>query len=696
MNLSIGEQSVQRHVAFAHEYRPDVDGLRAIAVSAVIAYHFHNEILPGGFLGVDMFFVISGYVITASLAKLDRSSAQSFFLSFYSRRIKRIIPALIICVVVTCLLGALFINPRSEAYSSSMTAGIFSLFGLSNIYFSRAATDYFSSTTQFNLFTHTWSLGVEEQFYLVFPILFWLSVRRSGRTSGRRFLLGALTSLTILSFVLYIWLNRGTAGAAYFMMPPRFWELGIGCLVALASPSATEWVGNRFKLATWLASLLLAIALLAPADRQLYTTPAIVVATATVIMTLRPGAPLYRLLTLPHVRSVGLMSYSLYLWHWSILSISRWTIGVHWWSIPIQIGVILGLSASSYVFVEQQLRIAQWSSSKFVTISLGIIAIVCSAGMIILLSRTGALYTGVQVHFDGIGIGTLLSDKSYGGKVDWHAGSCILSSDSEVGKKIDEDTCTIAITNSTKRRFVVAGNSFSAAEFEMYSVLAESGLGAVTATSSWGASPVPEIKNMSVWSKANDYYWGEVIPKLLSHLNEGDIVILISDVAYFSPITKSSVREDGSLVQLTSGLDRLAKELDKKAVQLIFQSANPFIREARCTPEMANPQWFNIGTTPPCNYYTRAQSLKRREALQGALQAVQAANRNFQVLDLYPILCPDDICMFYNSRQAFLYRDEFSHPSIAADYLARPLLLAAVNKAIEASNDRLHAASRSR
>ena len=142
-----------RGAAFAHEYRPDVDGLRAIAVSAVIAYHFYNDLLPGGFLGVDMFFVISGYVITASLAKQTHNSIRSLFLNFYSRRIKRILPALVVCVVATCLFGALFINPHSQAYSSSMTAGFFSLFGLSNIYFFREATDYFGSSIQLNLFT---------------------------------------------------------------------------------------------------------------------------------------------------------------------------------------------------------------------------------------------------------------------------------------------------------------------------------------------------------------------------------------------------------------------------------------------------------------------------------------------------------------------------------------------------------------
>src|ERR1700724_1274851 len=111
-----------------HGYRPDVDGLRAIAVSAVIASHFYNDLLPGGFLGVDMFFVISGFVITASLAKQPDDDIRAFFLGFYSRRIKRLLPALVVCVVAACLVGALFIEP--EAQWPLMKGGIFALLGI--------------------------------------------------------------------------------------------------------------------------------------------------------------------------------------------------------------------------------------------------------------------------------------------------------------------------------------------------------------------------------------------------------------------------------------------------------------------------------------------------------------------------------------------------------------------------------------
>jgi SGNH domain (fused to AT3 domains) len=455
-------------------------------------------------------------------------------------------------------------------------------------------------------------------------------------------------------------------------------------MMALMSSSAILSSSYRFKQVPLFASIILILALFAPVELQLYATFAIVVATAFIIATLQPGTLLYRLLTLRLVLWVGLMSYSLYLWHWSVLSISRWTIGVHWWSIPVQIGLILCLAAASYGLVERPLRRAQWSSSKLVTIGLGVTTLVISGGVILILKSNDALYTGASLHFEGMGIGTLINDRLYADKVEWHANACILSSDDQVGKRIDEDTCRLGAPASAKR-FVVVGNSFSAAEFEMYSVLAERGLGAVTATSTWGASPVPEIPNNGPWSKANTYYWTKIIPPLISHLREGDIVILIDDIAVFAAAAPS--QENENVTRLRTGLERLAKELRQKGIQIIFQSANPFIREAQCTPELANPQWFNIGATPSCVYYTRTSSLKRRQALQDVLEAVQNANSNFHILDLYPILCADETCKFYNKQGVFLYRDEYSHMSIADGYLARPILLAAVDRAIKASDD---------
>src|SRR5262249_59524032 len=212
------------------------------------------------------------------------------------------------------------------------------------------------------------------------------------------------------------------------------------------------------------------------------------------------------------------------------------------------------------------------------------------------------------------------------------------------------------------RHFLVIGNSFSAAEFEMYSALSEGGLGSVVATSSWGASPVRELPNQTPWAKANAYYWNNVVPTLTSHLGNGDFLIMINDLSELTPTAKNPETAD-HLALLKAGLIQLAKELRQKGVQIIFQSPTPLMREAQCTPDMARPQWFNMGGTPSCLYYSESQSIKRIQPLSDVLEDVRSTNPNFHVLNLFPVLCPEDVCRFDNRQGVILYRDG-SHPSI--------------------------------
>ena len=148
-------------------YRPEIDGLRAFAVATVIINHFNKDILPGGYLGVDIFFVISGYVITSSL--FDRSSKdfKDFVVGFYERRIKRLVPALSAFLLITGFVICLF-DPKPF---NQLEIGKWAAIGLSNISLYNMSIDYFAESTELNVFTHTWSLGVEEQFYILFPFL---------------------------------------------------------------------------------------------------------------------------------------------------------------------------------------------------------------------------------------------------------------------------------------------------------------------------------------------------------------------------------------------------------------------------------------------------------------------------------------------------------------------------------------------
>jgi peptidoglycan/LPS O-acetylase OafA/YrhL len=367
-----------------HRYRPEIDGLRALAVIAVIINHISKGLLPAGYLGVDIFFVISGYVITSSLVGRETEGLGEFLSGFYIRRIKRLVPVLVLFVVVTGALICLF-DPEPAL---SLRTGAAALFGLSNLYLFKQASDYFGSMAELNVYTHTWSLGVEEQFYLLFPILFW-ATQRGG---GRRFVIlsAGLSAASLGAFVVLYGIDQP---AAFFLMPTRLWELGVGCLLVGVLRG-----GSRSSSATvpFLATAGIGVVLFAPPALHVPATIAVVVLTAMLIVLLRPETVAYRLFAHPRVVYIGTISYSLYLWHWSVLSLSRWTIGVHWWSIPIQVGIMFLLAAASYRYVESPLRRAKWSVRPRRTITYGVAVSTAGAACLLFLGFVGPgwLYSG--------------------------------------------------------------------------------------------------------------------------------------------------------------------------------------------------------------------------------------------------------------------------------------------------------------
>jgi peptidoglycan/LPS O-acetylase OafA/YrhL len=179
-------------------YRPEINGLRALAVVAVIINHFNKDILPSGYLGVDIFFVISGFVITSSMAGRSSRNFGDLLMGFYVRRIKRLVPALVVFVVITSFLICMF-NPNPGTY---LQTGMTSLFGLSNLFLLKNSIDYFATSTELNPFTHTWSLGVEEQFYFLFPFLLWFTGFGRQTSKGSRKLIWVIGTLSVACFYL--------------------------------------------------------------------------------------------------------------------------------------------------------------------------------------------------------------------------------------------------------------------------------------------------------------------------------------------------------------------------------------------------------------------------------------------------------------------------------------------------------------
>lgn len=363
----------------ASRYRPEIDGLRAVAIIAVIINHFNERLLPSGYLGVDIFFVISGFVITSSLATHAKESFADFLLGFYARRVKRLLPALIVFVLISAFLICLF-DPEPGV---SLKTGTASLFGLSNLFLLRQAVDYFAESTELNIFTHTWSLGVEEQFYLVFPFLIWFSGFGRARIGGQRKLFLLIAPLALMSWLAFQWLNgHEQPASAFFLMPARFWELAAGCLIFLLLQRAR--LKALLQRLPPLPVLGLLVATLFSAHLPYTTvrvTTLVVLLTCLLIASLRPETAGQALLCRPAMVSLGLISYSLYLWHWTVLCLSRWTIGIHVWTAPFQVALMLVLAIASHRWLEGPLRRARWSKLAWRTIAYGGAALLGATGL---------------------------------------------------------------------------------------------------------------------------------------------------------------------------------------------------------------------------------------------------------------------------------------------------------------------------
>jgi len=297
-------------------YRPDIDGLRAVAVLPVLFYHAGIPAFPGGFVGVDIFFVISGYLICGMIDADIRQGAFSLA-NFYKRRALRILPALFAMVLATSVLAYVYCLPvEFEDYAKSLASAIGSI---SNIYFAGTA-GYFDAPAETKPLLHTWSLGVEEQFYLVAPLLMLVGWRVARERA--RWLFAAAT---VLSFAAAIVVSYRNTTFVFYLTPFRAWELGLGALLALGFiPAPASAVARNICGSAGLLLLLGTILFGSPDLPLLMMTSLAGIGAALVIASSeREASVAGRLLSLRPFVFVGLISYSLYLWHWPLIVFQR-------------------------------------------------------------------------------------------------------------------------------------------------------------------------------------------------------------------------------------------------------------------------------------------------------------------------------------------------------------------------------------
>ena len=370
------EISNRMQISDGRSYRPDIDGIRAIAILSVVLYHAGVPFLSGGFTGVDIFFVISGYLIGGHIFSELRSGNFSF-LRFYKRRAKRILPAFYLVIAFAFLAAIVLLSPL-EAYKFAKDA-IASILSVSNIHFARSA-NYFQTANELNPLLMTWTLGVEEQFYAVIPLLMVLLTR-----IRRGLLLPAILVVCALSFV-FAWRELSSyPDMVFYLLPARAWELGVSVALAVAELSwKRKLLSGRW---TQAASLMGLAFMLVPMYLLTSATPfpgtaavPSVLGTALVI-----AAPVSwinrRLLSLSPLVFIGKISYSWYLWHWPLLAFLRVASG----GILPPTAVVLAIAASfalavlSYHFIEQPFRRSSRAPAplllRYAAVSLGFVAV---------------------------------------------------------------------------------------------------------------------------------------------------------------------------------------------------------------------------------------------------------------------------------------------------------------------------------
>jgi len=347
-------------------YRPDIEGLRGVAVFLVVVYHAAPRLLHGGFIGVDVFFVISGYLITGLLVREIEKNGKLSFAGFYARRARRLLPASALVLLATVLACRLFLSPMQQYRLGD--SGSYTALYVSNFWFLRQSTDYFAPAIANNPFLHTWSLAVEEQFYLVWPAVVLAGLRGS---HPRRTLLAIMALIVGGSLAVCVWSTTALGPWAFFSPLARAWEFAMGGAALLLAPLELRVSRALRALASWLGlgAIVAAGALLQGQDgwpgwRALIP----VLATAVILNGRVPHIGAAKILELPAAQWIGRLSYVWYLWHWPVLALAdRYPAlsgSAHRFQMFLCVVGSLALAAATHVLIENPIRFSRYLAPR--------------------------------------------------------------------------------------------------------------------------------------------------------------------------------------------------------------------------------------------------------------------------------------------------------------------------------------------
>jgi len=363
--------------------RTDIQALRAISVISVVIFHAFNSILPGGFVGVDIFFVISGFVITQTILK-DIDNKRFSIADFYRRRIRRIFPALSVVLIFCLIAGWFFESPANYKELGKTTAA--TAFFVSNFAFWRSS-GYFDGASEVKPLLHTWSLAVEEQFYIIYPILIF-GITQYNRKSASLY----LAILLLLSLALSQVLIGISPSASFYLAPSRGFELLIGAIVAAGGFKFIDMARYRAVISAVGLGLILSSLFFFSPDTIFPGVVALIpcLGAAMVIYGgIKTDSLGGKLISWSPIQSIGNASYSIYLWHWPFLVFCRQFFGeeLNAYKNAIAVGIVMALSFATYRFVERPIMRIKVESSSFIKFGFVTIAIFSVLGSQIFLAQ---------------------------------------------------------------------------------------------------------------------------------------------------------------------------------------------------------------------------------------------------------------------------------------------------------------------
>ncbi len=690
--------NAQTHVAHAG-YLAHVDGLRALAVLAVIVYHLHAAWLPGGFAGVDVFFVISGYVVTASLASRAHESIGRFIAGFYARRLIRVAPALVIMLLATVFACVLFVPPGWLSGFNEKTA-LYAFFGLSNILLARNTEAYFAARTEYNASTHTWSLGVEEQFYLVVPILLfgWFSLRSRG--SRRAMIFAALiVALAIASLAFARWAQTHAPLHAFYSLASRFWELAVGVLLFLFTHTRNPQAHAQKSVAVANITgfvgvgLLIASYVYTPIAQFPWPYAVLAVAASALLIGVTGADPprdiVRDILASRVLVAIGLRSYSLYLWHWPVFVLMRWTVGL---SSATQQAVAVVLTCAfaecSYRFVERPVPESAWLRTRAVWLQLALlISFVAGAALL----ANWLLHSRPQLTQS-----TVLRNAS-----DWYAGDRMSGMDASRRCQVELRHRAIQGGNvveyhprdckgvSLESQLFVLGDSHAGAYLMMFDQFAAE-TGALVRV-----YHVPGCEFLGLNVPMSEIYGGICAVPAKAALQDASALLKEDDIAFLPSLRVNRFSDQWMRFDERAARERMlgdeatktrarataeAKEwllpFMEKRVHVLFEAPKPIFR----SPPFRCSDTFNR-TNDVCTgglSIQRDDFLGYRQPVVSAIEFLSQSSTLVSAWDPLPTLCPGVLCSAFRAGVPLYYDGD--HVSAAGNRLLYPSFKDAICK----------------